>query len=142
MGEITLAMLRQHQIVNKLLLDFEKIPREDTYQIAKFNLFKWNLNKHIFVEEENIFPVADKNNPIEMKQLQNLLKDHKDIKGIIKNLDEEIADRRKPNTAILRELLFAHEEREIKNFYPLLDTRLSNEKKRNILRQIREVKLK
>jgi hypothetical protein len=140
-GDITLAMLKQHGIVNKLLLDFEKIPKEDTYQNVKFNLFKWNLNKHMFVEEENIFTVADKNNQIEMKQLNNLIKDHRDIRGIIRNLDEEISDGRKPNTSILRELLFAHEGREIKSFYPLLDTRLPTERKNIILNQIKEVKL-
>jgi len=142
MGEITLAMLNQHEIVNRILLDFEKISKEDTYQKVKFDLFKWNLNKHIFIEEENIFPVSDKSNPREMKQIQNLLKDHKDIKGIIRNLDEEIADGRKPNTAILRELLFQHEEREIESFYPRLDMRLSPERKKLILRQIKEVKLR
>ena len=141
MGLITLAMLRQHQIVNKLLLDFEKISKEDTYQIEKFNLFKWNLNKHIFIEEENIFPVSDRNNKTEMRQLQNLLKDHKDIRGIIRNLDEEIADGRKPNTMFLRELLFAHEGREIESFYPLLDSRLSSEKKKEIVEKLKDIRL-
>lgn len=134
-------MLRHHEIINKLLLDFEKIPKEDTYQLVKFDLFKWNLNKHIFIEEENIFPVTDRNNPTEMRQMQNLLKDHKDIKGIIRNLDEEILDGRKPNTAILREILSKHEEREIQIFYPLLDARLSPERKKIILKQVKEIKL-
>ncbi|MCL5018313.1 MAG: hemerythrin domain-containing protein [Candidatus Pacearchaeota archaeon] len=142
MGPITLAMLKQHAIVNKILLDFEKIPKNDTYYIEKFNLFKWNLNKHVFVEEENIFPVTDKNNKVEMKQLQNLLKDHKDIKGIIRNMEDEISDGKKPNTMFLRELLFSHEGREIKSFYPLLDLRLSPARKRMILNQISEVKLR
>lgn len=140
-GPITLAMLKQHQIVDKLLLDFEKIPKDDTYWIEKFNLFKWNWNKHMSLEEENIFPVVDRNNSIEMKELRNLLKDHRDIRGIIRNFDDEIADKRKPNTMFLRELLFQHEGREIHSFYPLLDLRLSPEQKKMILSQIKEVRL-
>jgi len=141
MGLITLAMLKHHQIINKLLLDFEKIPKGDTYLIEKFNLFKWNLNKQIFIEEENIFPVADRTNKKEIKQIQNLFKDHEDIKKIIRNLDDEIADGMKPNTSILRELLFSHEGREIDSFYPLLDFRLSPARKKIILDQIKDVKL-
>ncbi len=141
-GLITQAMLKHHIIINKLLFDFEKIPEEDTYNIVKlFNIFKWNLNKHIFVEEQNIFSVADKNNKTELKQLQNLLNDHRDIEGIINNLYDEVLYRRKPNTSILRELLFAHEGREIESFYPLLDKRLSDETKKDILKRLKDIKL-
>ncbi len=141
-GQITVAMLKHHEIINKLLLDFEKVPEEDASKFAKlFNAFMWNLHKHIFVEEQNIFPVSDKNNKIELKQLQNLLNDHRDIHKIVQDLNEEVLDDRKPKTHILRELLFAHEEREIESFYPLLDNRLPEEKKKDILRQIKDVKL-
>ena len=141
-GAITLAMLKHHAIVNKLLLDFEKVPENDTYEFVKlFNLFKWNLNKHMFIEEENIFPVSDRNNKKEMNELKNLLKDHKDIREIVENLYEEILDERKPNAQILRELLMTHEKREVESFYPLLDSRLSEEKKKDILEKVKEVKL-
>lgn len=142
MGVITQAMLKQHSVINKNLLDFEKISREDTIEFVRlFNAFKWNLNKHIFIEEENIFPIADRNNKTELRQLQTLLNEHKDIRKIIDNLEEEIIDGRKPNTSILRELLFAHEGREIEGFYPLLDTRLSNEQKKTIMEKLKDVKL-
>jgi iron-sulfur cluster repair protein YtfE (RIC family) len=142
MGPITLVMLRHHQIINKLLLDAEKVPEDDTYKFKKlFDAFKWNLDKHIFVEEEHIFPVADRNNKIELKQLQNLLKDHKDIKAIIENLEEEINDDRRPNVSIMRELLYKHEGREIDSFYPLLDSRLSSEKKKDIVERLKDIKL-
>ncbi len=142
MGSITIAMLRHHQIINKNLLDFEKVSKDDTYKMNKlFNVFKWNLNKHLFVEEENIFPIADRKNKIELKQLQNLLKDHRDIKKIVENLYEELMDNVKPNTSILRELLYAHEGRETESFYPLLDKRLPAEKKKEVLSRIVDVKL-
>jgi hypothetical protein len=141
-GLITQAMLRHHQIINKLLLDSEKVSKNDDYRFVQlFNLFKWNLNKHIFIEEENLFPVADRTNRIELKQLNGLLKDHKDILKIVDNLDDEIADGNRPNTSVLRELLFNHEGREIDDFYPLLDNRLSIEKRKEILDKLKDVKL-
>jgi hemerythrin-like domain-containing protein len=142
MGAITLAMLKQHQIIDKCLFDFDKIPEEDSPDITKlFQIFQWNLDKHIFIEEANIFPIADENNKTEMRQIQNLLKDHKDLRAIIKDLYEEVEEGRKPNTKILRELLSAHEEREIQSFYPLLDKRLSIERKRDILTNLKDVRI-
>ncbi len=142
MGEITLAMLKQHQIIDKDLFDFDKIPEEDNIDLTKFfHVFQWNLDKHIFIEEENIFPVADENNKIEMRQIQNLIKDHRDLRAIVKNLSEEVEEGGKPNTKILRELLFAHEGREIQSFYPLLDKRLSIERKRDILSTLKDIKV-
>jgi len=142
MGEITLAILKQHQIIDKNLIDLQKSSEEDIHKMIQlFETFRWNLNKHMFIEEENIFPLTDNANKVEMKQLQNLLKDHRDIVEIIKNLYVDIAEERKPNTRILRELLIAHEIREIQSFYPLLDKRLSPGRKKEILLKLKDVKI-
>lgn len=140
MGAITKAMLEQHSIINSFLIDFEKTSEDESGRLKdKFDVFKWNLQKHVFTEENNIFIVANKKNPVEMRQLQNLLKDHKDIIAIISDLDDEISQGRKPEVSILSELLFAHEGREIKSFYPLLDNRLSDKKKKEILERAGEI---
>jgi hemerythrin-like domain-containing protein len=142
MNEITTAMLKHHQIINKILLDFEKVDKKNTQKVSNlFSVFKWNLNKHLFIEEENIFPVADKSNPVEAKELNNFLKDHRDIKKVIESLDDDVMSGMKPNTMILREMLFSHEGREIKSFYPLLDKRLSLKDKLKILQNVKDVKL-
>jgi hypothetical protein len=142
LGLITKAMLNQHSIINNLLVNFEKTDKEEILSITNlFNSFQWNLNKHLFIEETNFFPIADKNNKIEMTQLKNLLKDHQDIKQIVVNLAEDVSVGIKPNVTILRELLFAHENREIKSFYPLLDARLTPAKKREIIENLNDVKL-
>lgn len=139
---ITTAMLKHHQIINKNLLDCEKVSEKDSYKFNQlFNIFKWNIRKHMFIEEENIFPIADRTNKNEINQLNNLLKDHKDIRGIIESLDEELRNGIKPNTAILRELLYSHEGRETDSFYPLLDNRLPEQKKKEIIRKLKDVKL-
>ena len=142
MKEITSAMFNHHKVINEILLDFEKISDDDTKKVADvFSVFKWNLDKHLFIEEENIFPVADKNNAQEVKELNNLLKDHSDIKKVIENFLEDVRSGVKPNTMILREMLFAHEAREIESFYPLLDKRLSVSEKAKILQNVKDVKL-
>jgi hypothetical protein len=141
-GIITKAILEQHAIINKLLASFEKIGDEDKLAVVNlFNSFKWNLDKHLFIEEENFFPVANKNDKTEMIQLNNILKDHKDIRKIMGNFIEDISDDIKPNITIFKELLFKHEEREIKSFYPLLDARIPLAKKKEIIENLADVRL-
>lgn len=142
MGPITLLMLKHHRIINGFLGDFEKVSAKDFNEMKnRFNIFKWNLEKHMFIEEKNIFIVADKNNKVEAFQLKNLLKDHKDITAITENMSEDINNETKPNVSILRELLFAHEGREIESFYPLLDDRLSDEEKGDIINRVNDIVL-
>jgi hypothetical protein len=141
-GEITIAILSQHRIIDQNLYDLDKTVEGDIISLKElFQTFQWNINKHMAVEEENLFTVADNTNHEEVRQLQNLMKDHKDLKEIIKNVAEEVEMERKPDTKILRELLSAHEGREINSFYPLLDKRLPVEKKKEILQGLEDVKL-
>ena len=141
MGILTKAILEQHAIINNLLMEFEQVKEDRISIINLFNSFKWNLDKHMFIEEQNFFPIANNNDRIEMAQLNNLMKDHRDIREIISNLAEDVSDGIKPNVVIFKELLLKHEEREIKSFYPLLDARLSLEKKKEIIDNLRDVKL-
>lgn len=139
-GPITLLMLQHHAVVNKFLSNFEKIPEKDTQKMkGSFKIFKWNLEKHFFIEETNFFTVADKDNKTELSQLNNLLKDHKDLMAVMNNLNEDIDRGKKPVTLILRELLFAHERRETESFYPMLDKRLSEKEKKEIIKKASDI---
>jgi hypothetical protein len=137
-GPITLAMLKHHAIINRFLSNFEK---DGSKSVSLFNLFKWNSEKHFFVEEANIFPVTDKDNKKEAQELKNLLKDHKDLREIAENISDELNDGDEANVKVLRELLFAHERREVEIFYPLLDKRLSPEQKKDILEKVSDIVL-
>jgi hypothetical protein len=140
MGEITIAILQQHRIIDKNLYDFDKTEETDISNLKKlFETFRWNISKHFSVEEENLFTVSDNANHEEVRQLQNLIKDHNDLKEIIKNIAEEVEMERKPDTRILKELLSAHEGREINSFYPLLDKRLLPEKRMAIIKSLKDV---
>ncbi|MEK6827471.1 MAG: hemerythrin domain-containing protein [Nanoarchaeota archaeon] len=139
-GPITLLMLQHHAVVNKFLSNFEKISEKDSWKMKdSFRIFKWNLEKHFFIEEANFFVVADKDNRTELSQLNNLLKDHKDLMIVLNNLNEDLDRGKKPVTGILKELLFAHERRETDSFYPMLDKRLSEKEKKEIIKKASDI---
>jgi len=142
MGEITIAILNQHRIIDKNLYDFDKTEETDIPNLKRlFEAFQWNISKHLFIEEESLFTVADNTNHEEVRQLQNLMKDHKDLREIIKNIADEVGMERKPDIKILKELLSAHEEREINSFYPLLDKRLLPEKRMAIIKSLEDIRI-
>ncbi|MCK9595726.1 hemerythrin domain-containing protein [Candidatus Pacearchaeota archaeon] len=142
-GPITAIMLKHHAIVNRSLSDFETISEKNSIDAKEsFDIFKWNLEKHMAVEEKKVFSVADKNNKKELKELKNLLKDHEDLRAIVSNIYEDVIQRKKPNVKILQELLSAHEAREVESFYPKLDERLSEEEKKEIAEEVKNVNLK
>lgn len=141
LGPITMAMLKHHRIINKMLDNFEKILAKAKKSADVFDIFRKNLEKHFFIEEVNVFPVTDRTNNAEFLQFQNLLRDHKDLREVVKNIYEEIVDEGESNVKILKELLFAHERREIESFYPRFDKRLSKEEQKEILKKVNETKL-
>lgn len=140
-GPITLIMIKHHAKINQLLIDFEKISEKEDHEYKRvFEKFRKKIDQHFFIEELNIFPVSDSKNPRELLRLKNLVKDHQDLREIIRGMEEDILDGKKPKTVILRELLYAHEGREVEGFYPLLDTRLNDKEKKNIVDDINEEK--
>ena len=140
-GPITFLMIKHHEKINKILLDFEKVSDRDFSELKRtFEKFRKKVDLHFFIEELNIFPVSDSRNPREILRLKNLVKDHRDLRNVVREMENEISEARKPKTNILRELLYAHEEREVDGFYPLLDERLPENAKKNIVREINENK--
>ena len=140
-GPITFLMIKHHEKINKILLDFEKVSDRDFSELKRtFEKFRKKVDLHFFIEELNIFPVSDSRNPREILRLKNLVKDHRDLRNVVREMENEISEARKPKTNILRELLYAHEEREVDGFYPLLDERLPENAKRKIVNEINENK--
>lgn len=134
---ITMAMIQHHNIINHLLSNFEK---DGSKSIDLFNLFKWNLNKHFFAEEINIFPVT-RNNKKEMTEVNNLLKDHKDLREIVDGMGDDLENKEKADVKILRELMFGHERREVESFYPKLDEMLSADEKKELVKRLKDITL-
>lgn len=136
-GPITLLMIKHHSKINDLLLNFEKNSDKNESK-ELFEKFQKKMEKHFFIEELYIFPVSDKKNPRELLSLKNLIKDHQDLREIVKGMTEDIEDGIKPKTNILREMLYDHEEKEVGRFYPMLDTRLPPKEKKEIVDDIND----
>ena|SRR3989344_5540759 len=142
--EITILMLKQHNFLNGLLKKYEALETKNR-NLSKikdyFYNFKWNLDKHFFIEEKDIFVVTDLNDKKEFELMKSLLKDHEDLRETAKKMAEEILEGHKPSSFVLSNILLGHEKREVKIFYPKLDSRLPAKEKKDIIEKSRDIKI-
>jgi len=131
--EIAKIMLKDHLKLNSFLDETESYADLDLIK-KTFSKFKWNLEKHFFVEEKVIFITLSEND-----EIINLVKQHKDILWLIKKIEESINKNEKPDISKLKQALDNHIVYENNIFYPLLDDTLDENQKQIILDRAEEI---
>jgi hypothetical protein len=134
---ISKTMLKDHKKILDLIQEFEK--QTDSFKAREIlEKFKWNLEKHFFMEEKVIFSVYQIENNEEDEDVINLLKEHKDALFLIKKIEELSSKDKKADITELKLLLINHANFENKSFYPRLDEELTEEQKQMIIERADE----
>jgi hypothetical protein len=137
------AMDKDHEIIHNLFNQFEKeINKNFSKSKDTFNKLKWILQKHFFVEEKIIFSLYLSLTNEENNYINQLLMEHEKILWLLKNIEDDIADNKKPAVLEIRQLLDAHSKFEDDFFYPKLDEEISEKEKSKIFERIQEVIIK
>ncbi|MFA4952756.1 MAG: hemerythrin domain-containing protein [Candidatus Pacearchaeota archaeon] len=140
MEKISEAMLIEHQRLYNLLERLEKnLDGNDKNWKELFNEFKWNLEKHFFVEEKAIFDLCNSDCGERIPEIFDLMKEHGEIIYLMNEIDDELDDNLKKNLLEIKRMLIKHSNSEDESFYPLLDEELSEERKLEILSRIKEI---
>lgn len=140
MERISEAMLNEHKRLHAVLERLEKDTKYDSdYWRRLFNEFKWNLEKHFFVEEKAIFEMCNSDCGEKIPDIFDLMKEHGEIIFLINEIDDEFEGDLKKRLLEIKKMLVKHSNFEDDNFYPLLDERLSEERKLEILSRIKEI---
>jgi hemerythrin-like domain-containing protein len=132
------VMDKEHERVEKILEEFEnslwnlKLAREI------FNRFDWTLEKHFFIEEKIIFTIYNSSDG-ESEDLNELVKEHKEIIWEIKKIKDNLDRGVRPSIAKLKGIHKAHSKFEDEVFYPRLDDELSEDEKELIFERVEEV---
>lgn len=133
-------MLEEHKRIINIIREFESIADNDLVLAKeKFSRFKWNLEKHFFVEEKAIFSILDKIKDKEVSDIFDLMYEHGSIIELINNIEVGLNRGMMPNLSGLRIILVRHVDFENEVFYPQLNQLLSPEKKQEIIERIKEV---
>ena len=135
--EIFKIMSMQHEFIESLLDNFEDFHGKDLPESKEIlNLFVWNLEKHIFLEEKilySVYSIWDKN----IEGMFEILGDHGDIMVFIKKIKG--SDFNKSDISLFRELLENHFSLEETILYPNLEKVLNVEQKQFIIERAQEI---
>ncbi|MCW8966189.1 MAG: hemerythrin domain-containing protein [Candidatus Pacearchaeota archaeon] len=101
-----------------------------------YDKFKWNLEKHFFVEEKAIFDFYDKIKGHEVGNVFDLMQEHGDLLNLVKSVEEDFSHEKIED---LKNLLIKHQRFEDEVFYPNLDKELDDYKKKELIEKIKEV---
>ena len=129
-------MKKHHYQLEGLLNKFIKKQHEVEVFPKDFNKFKWELEKHFFIEEKAIFTLiySDDIDVHEMKD--DLLHDHRSILKELDKIENSLKNNLNIDFSKFQKSLVKHRNFEDEVFYPKLEEELDDERKKKIIDRI------
>lgn len=133
-------MLKDHERIKKILVGFEQLVRDNPREAkGNFNKFKWNLEKHFFVEEKAVFIISDSIEGQEVDEIFELLQEHGRIIELLNELEDSLDEGDPGNIKELGDTLRRHAHYEDITFYPKLESSLNEDQRKEICDRIKEI---
>ena len=128
-------MVKDHLYLARLLNTVkESVGKPELMRV--FDDFKWDLEKHFFMEEKAIFIFWDSKDENDI--MFDLMKEHEDILKRVKEVEQELKDGKEVDFFALQTMIIDHKDKEESEFYPKLDEDLTDEQKEIIRSRILE----
>jgi iron-sulfur cluster repair protein YtfE (RIC family) len=132
---INKLLMKEHARLLSYLVELSN--ESDDVKIKElFDRFKWNLEKHFFIEEKAIFDFYDKVKGKEVSDVFDLMQEHGDLLNSVRAVEEDFAHEKIED---LKNMLIKHQRFEDEVFYPRLDNDLDDYKKKELIEKIKEV---
>lgn len=139
MKTITEMMKIEHKRINKMLEEADEAKADNEKLTKLFSKFKWNLEKHLVIEEKAIFAGMGDIQGKEVSEVFNLIMEHNGIRNSIKMIEDRLSDPLVPDFSGLKESIMKHEEFEDTTFYPMLDEILNPQQIEEIIKKSKEI---
>jgi hemerythrin-like domain-containing protein len=134
---IAVLMVKHHYKIDKLLHIFNNTVTSGTEDAMKaFYKFRWELEKHFFLEEKAIFQLHYSDNKETNKIKEQLKYEHTFLLEELDQIENKLKNNKKFNLADFRKLLIEHKNIEDHNFYPRLEKELDEASKDRIILRI------
>ena len=134
-------MCMEHKRVVSYLIDFEVALGLDVKEANRiWQKFKWNLEKHFFVEEKAIFNFYNNIGGEEISGIFEVMDEHGKILALVKEIERKLKEEDvRADIIKLKMLLAGHANFEDATLYPLLDLKLNDEQKKEIIIRAQEI---
>jgi hemerythrin superfamily protein len=142
-NEILDMMISHHALIELLLTEFkDDLDKNRQAADKSFDEFRWELDKHIFVEERVIFKFCNVVSAESCKIVFALVKEHDEMLKMINRMKEDLTANNRVDVSNFQTLLTRHREVEERKLYPKMDQELDKAQKELIMARINEIPVK
>ncbi len=142
-NEILDLMLAHHALIETLFAIFRdslKAEKKDVFELL--DNFKWQLEKHFFVEERLVFKFIYPEHGEVFGVVQDLIKEHAEMLNMLAEIESRLKNNENAAISAFYQLLEHHRNTEEQTLYPWMDKALSEFVKKVIVSRISEIALK
>ncbi len=138
-----LEIMVSHHALIEVYFSVAKDDSQRSGEIAEwsFNNFKWQLEKHFFVEGQAIFESYSLKNEKAKELVKQIMQEHKEIMVMTEKIQENLRSGKSTDFTDLEELLTSHRNLEERELYPLLDNEFTLPQKEVVVKRINEIVL-
>lgn len=134
---ITEIMLKHHiRIIDLLNIITDKVQQKNTALADVLSKFRWELEKHFFLEEKAIFQLHYSENVETNRIKTRLKKEHNNLIKRFDRIEEDLKNNSEIDITEFRKQYLKHMNFENKFFYPRLDKELDDDRKMMIIERI------
>ncbi len=139
--ELADFMSRDHCRIEKLLSLFrESIGTGE--ERKNFDILRWELEKHMFIEERAIFTFARPEDSKDYEAVPELKREHDNIVELLNEMQKDLAGGKDADISDkageLCSVIMKHKDFEDREVYPKLDAELDDKQKKIIVERITE----
>ncbi len=136
-------MVGHHRMLEALLLILkENIDKKSENMMDFFDNFEWELQKHLFTEEKVIFKLCREDFPEICKMVEKVEQEHTVMMEMLEDMRIDLINKSKTDIDGFQDFVARHRSFEESKLYPILDQRLSEEAKKEMVDKIREIPIK
>lgn len=140
MNSITHIMNKDHKKIKELLILFEDEANKNSEKTMEiFQRFKWNLEKHFFVEEKVIFNSYELESEEENEDISRILNEHIQILNLMEKIGDLFPNLEISDISEMKRILLSHAKFEDEVFYPKLDETIDGTQRLEIVQKLGEV---
>ena len=134
---LTDLMVVEHARIQEMLEEVNIASYEDKMRaLESFNRFKLNIEKHFMIEEKAIVQMLNNISGMEVDDTFRLMEEHGKIIAMIKKIEDDINHGDYSKIQDLMTMLEEHSDFENQTFYPNLDKKLSDDRKKEIIEKV------
>lgn len=134
-------MVAHHGLIETLLVVFKDSLSQPVEAKKNFANFKWQVEKHFFVEEKIPFRFIFSEEEQLYELVKKLLEEHSQLLGMIGRVEMQLEKGEAVDMLGLQDLLTKHRKIEEQSLYPKLADMLSQEQRGLIIKRINEIAL-